>query len=184
MHPLHDLSVGDNAPDLINCIVEIPKGSRNKYELDKATGLFHLDRTLYSPMIYPGDYGLIPRTHYDDGDPLDVLIICNEPTFTGCIVEARPIAVFRMRDKDANDDKIVCVPEGNPFFREFRDVGNIPPHFLEEVAHFFSVYKDLEGHRVNPVGWGGAEEAREAIRHAVELYQHKFGKPETTTAEK
>ena len=127
MHPLHDLTPGNNPPFEINVLVEIPKGSRNKYELDKKTGMFKLDRTLYSPMIYPGDYGLVPQTHYDDGDPLDVLILGNEPTFTGCIVEVRPIGIFRMLDKGDHDDKILAVPVGNPYFKSFHDLIDVPP---------------------------------------------------------
>lgn len=171
MHPLHDLPPGPNAPLEIHVVVEIPKGSRNKYELEKRTGLFKLDRTLYSPMVYPGDYGLIPQTHYDDGDPLDVLILGNEPTFTGCIVEARPIGIFRMLDKGAHDDKILAVLSKNPFFRNFHDLIDVPPHFLAEVAHFFTVYKDLEGARTTPLGWEGVDVARRQIRHAIELYK-------------
>ena len=173
MHPLHDLLPGSNPPYEINCIVEIPKGSRNKYELDKKSGMFWLDRTLYSPMIYPGDYGLIPQTHYDDGDPLDVLILGNEPTFTGCVVEVRPIGIFRMLDKGDHDDKILSVPIGNPYFRNFHDLIDVPAHYLDEVAHFFQVYKDLEGHRTQPLGWEPVDVARTQIRHAIQLYREE-----------
>ncbi len=173
MHPLHDLPPGPNPPYEINCIVEIPKGSRNKYELEKHTGMFMLDRTLYSPMIYPGDYGLVPQTHYDDGDPLDVLILGNEPTFTGCIVEVRPIGIFRMLDKGDHDDKILCVPVGNPYFKTFHDLIDVPPHFLEEVAHFFTVYKDLEGSRTHPLGWESVDVARKQIMHSIRLYKEQ-----------
>ncbi|CAN5431948.1 inorganic diphosphatase [soil metagenome] len=176
MHPLHDLTPGPNPPLEINCLVEIPKGSRNKYELDKKTGMFKLDRTLYSPMIYPGDYGLVPQTHYDDGDPLDVLILANEPTFTGCIVEVRPIGIFRMLDKGDHDDKILAVPVGNPYFRNFHDLIDVPPHFLEEVGHFFQVYKDLEGSRTQPLGWESVEVARKRITHAIRLYKELMHK--------
>ena len=173
MHPLHDLTPGNNPPFEINVLVEIPKGSRNKYELDKKTGMFKLDRTLYSPMIYPGDYGLVPQTHYDDGDPLDVLILGNEPTFTGCIVEVRPIGIFRMLDKGDHDDKILAVPVGNPYFKSFHDLIDVPPHFVDEVAHFFQVYKDLEGHRTQPLGWEPVDVARKQIAHAIRLYREK-----------
>ncbi|MCB2155020.1 inorganic diphosphatase [bacterium] len=183
MHPLHDLAPGQNPPELIDVLVEIPKGSRNKYELDKDTGMFRLDRTLFSPMIYPGDYGLIPQTHYDDGDPLDALIICNEPTFTGCIVAARPVGIFRMLDKGANDDKIVCVPAGNPYFGKFRDLKDVPPHYLKEVAHFFSVYKDLEGHRTLSLGWEDVGLAHEQIMHAIKLYADMHPEPAEETPE-
>ena len=176
MHPLHDLPPGSNPPLEISVVVEIPKGSRNKYELDKHTGLFRLDRSLYSPMIYPGDYGLVPQTHYDDGDPLDVLILCNEPTFTGCIVDVRPIGVFRMLDKGDHDDKILAVPVNNPYFRHFHDLIDVPPHFLEEVAHFFKVYKDLEGSRTEPLGWESVEIARKQITRSIGLYREMMHK--------
>ena len=110
-----DLPVGTDSPNSINVIVEIPKGSRNKYEFDKKTGAFRLDRVLYSSIHYPGDYGLIPQTFYDDGDPLDVLVMVNEPTFSGCIIQARPIGLFRMKDRGEPDDKILAVPQQDPF---------------------------------------------------------------------
>lgn len=174
MHPLHDISPGDNAPERINCLIEIPKGSRNKYELNKENGLFELSRTLYSPMIYPGDYGLIPQTHYDDGDPLDVIVMVNEPTFTGCLIEARPIGIFRMLDKGEADDKILCVPCHNPYFGNIHDLEDVPPHFLIEVAHFFAVYKDLEGSRTLSLGWENASVAHRQIKRSIDLYKEHF----------
>ncbi len=172
MHPWHDLRPGPQAPDTINVVVEIPKGSRNKYELDKETGTYHLSRVLYSPMIYPGDYGFIPRSYYEDGDPLDAIVLINEPTFPGCIIEARPIAIFKMLDKGAPDDKVLCVPAHNPFFNHIQDVKDVPPHFLREVAHFFAVYKDLEGQRTVALGWEDASEAKTQVLHGVELYEN------------
>jgi len=175
MHPLYDLTPGPNPPQEIHALIEIPKGSRNKYELDKKSGYFKLDRTLYSSMVYPGDYGLMPRTHADDGDPLDVLILCTEPTFTGCVVEARPIGVFRMLDKGSFDDKILCVPVKNPFFRMFHDLADTPPHFLDEVSHFFNVYKDLEGGRTQPIGWEPVEVAHKLILEAMDAFRRMHG---------
>src|SRR5436190_21427895 len=116
MNLWHDLEPGPSVPDVIHTIVEIPKGSRNKFEDHKPTGAFKLDRVLYSPVHYPGDYGFIPQTYYEDGDPLDVLVVTNLPTFTGCIVEARPIGMFKMRDKGESDDKILAVLHYDPFF--------------------------------------------------------------------
>ncbi|MCS6963577.1 inorganic diphosphatase [Thermoflexus sp.] len=170
-----DLSPGPDAPHLIHVIVEIPKGSRNKYEFDKSTGLIRLDRVLYSPIHYPGDYGLIPQTLYDDGDPLDVLVMVTEPTFPGCIITARPIGLFRMMDRESPDDKILAVPAHDPLFRDYADISDIPQHFLQEVAHFFSVYKDLEGIRVRALGWENAERAKERILHAIRLYAAHVG---------
>jgi inorganic pyrophosphatase len=173
MHPWHDLPPGPNPPEKVNVLVEIPKGSRNKYELEKESGLYTLSRTLYSPMIYPGEYGLIPQTYYEDHDPLDAIVLVNEPTFTGCIVEARPVGIFRMLDKGEPDDKILCVPSNNPFFSNIYTLQDVPPHFLKEVAHFFAVYKDLEGSRTLSLGWESVEVAHKQIRHAIQLYEEK-----------
>ena len=166
----HELDPGPDAPEVINVIVEIPKGSRNKYEYHKQTGAFKLDRVLYSPVHYPGDYGFIPQTYYDDDDPFDVLVVTNLPTFTGCIVEARPIGMFRMNDRGEPDDKILAVLQYDPFFDDIADYTNLPPHYLKEVEHFFAVYKDLEGARVEPIGWENAATAKERIRYAINHY--------------
>lgn len=166
----HDLEPGANPPDVVNVIVEIPKGSRNKYEFDKRVGTFKLDRVLYSAVQYPGDYGFIPQTYYADGDPLDVLVMTNLPTFTGCWVEARPIGLFRMRDKGEQDDKILAVLQYDPFFKDYFDYTQLPSHFLKEVEHFFTVYKDLEGTRVEPLGWDSSEVARQYIRESIDRY--------------
>lgn len=170
-----ELRSGPNAPDLVYVIVEIPKGSRNKYEYNKDRGVIKLDRVLYSSVSYPGDYGLIPQTFWDDGDPLDILVMINQPTFPGCIIEARPIGLFRMEDRGESDDKVLAVPSQDPLFGGYHDIGDLPPHFLAEVQHFFSVYKDLEeGGRVNPIGWENAASAKEAIKHAMKLYHDRF----------
>ncbi len=172
----HQLDSGPQPPDIIYVIVEIAKGSRNKFEYGKELGVIKLDRVLFSSLHYPGDYGLIPRTFYDDGDPLDVLVMINEPTFPGCIIEARPIGLFKMLDQDKNDDKVLAVPAHDPIFHDYRDITDIPQHFLKEVAHFFEVYKDLEGKRTHPIGWEPAAVARAEIERAMKLYQEKFGK--------
>jgi inorganic pyrophosphatase len=175
MHLWHDNSPGPDAPEVVNVIVEIPKGSRNKYELNKQTGLIQLDRVLYSSLYYPGDYGLIPQTFYDDGDPLDILVMTNSPTFPGCVLQARPIGLFRMTDRDLPDDKVLAVLENDPFFEDWQDIGDIPKHFLAEMAHFFSVYKDLERARTQALGWEPAAAARQAVRHSMRLYDKEFG---------
>lgn len=174
----HALEAGPNPPDAIYAIVEIPKGHRNKYEYNKELGYIRLDRVLFSSLHYPGDYGLIPHTYYDDGDPLDVLVMINEPTFPGCVIQARPIGMFRMLDRDLPDDKILAVPVYDPTFAEYYDISDIPQHFLAEVAHFFEVYKDLEGIRTKPIGWEPAEVAKERIRYSMRLYDETFGKGE------
>jgi inorganic pyrophosphatase len=172
-----ELRPGPKVPDTIYAIVEIPKGSRNKYEYNKENGVIVLDRVLFSSLHYPGDYGLIPRTFYDDGDPLDILLMTNEPTFPGCIIQARPIGVFRMLDRGANDDKILAVPSTDPLFSEYHDLNDVPPHFLHEVAHFFEVYKDLEGARTKPVGWEDAAAAKKEILRAIKMFDDRFGLP-------
>jgi inorganic pyrophosphatase len=170
-----DLRTGPNAPDVVYAIVEIPKGSRNKYEYNKEHGVIKLDRVLYSSVSYPGDYGLMPQTFWDDGDPFDILVMVNQPTFPGCIIEARPIGIFRMEDKGQSDDKILAVPHRDPSFSGYHDLKDLPAHYLLEVQHFFSVYKDLEeGGRVKVKGWEDADAAREAIGHAMRIYRDRF----------
>lgn len=171
MHPWHDLDPGEKAPDVVNVVVEIPYGSRHKYEIDKESGLFKLDRVLYSAVHYPGDYGFIPRSYYDDHDPFDVLVLTNGPTFTGCIVEARPVGLFRMKDKGLPDDKVLAVLHRDPSFAEVEDLADLPAHALREIEHFFRVYKDLEGVRVETLGYENAEYARQRILHALRLYR-------------
>ncbi|NUQ36733.1 MAG: inorganic diphosphatase [Caldilineales bacterium] len=170
-----DLRTGPNAPETVYAIVEIPKGSRNKYEYNKEHGVIKLDRVLYSSVSYPGDYGLMPQTFWEDGDPFDILVMVNQPTFPGCIIEARPIGIFRMEDKGKSDDKILAVPAHDPSFGDYKDLGDLPSHFLREVEHFFGVYKDLEeGGRVKTKGWEGAAAAKEAIVQAMRIYRDRF----------
>lgn len=162
---------GTDLPAVINVIVEIPKGRRSKFEVDKLTGLFRLDRYLYSSSHYPGDYGFIPQTLAEDGDALDVLVMVNEPTFTGCLIQARVIGLFRMKDREVNDYKILGVPNTDPLFFELRDLHHIPPHFLREVEHFFATYKQLEGIPTETAGWAPVEAALAEVRSAVDSYQ-------------
>ncbi|MEM9294925.1 MAG: inorganic diphosphatase, partial [Planctomycetota bacterium] len=146
---------GPNPPASVNCIVEIPKGTRNKFEVDKVTGLLKLDRYLYSSAHYPGDYGFIPQTLAEDGDPLDVIVMVNAPTFAGCLIEARPLGLFMMIDKGDNDFKVLAVPSGDPMFADYTELSHVPPHYLREVEHFFATYKELEGGKVETNGWKG-----------------------------
>jgi inorganic pyrophosphatase len=166
----HELASGGQASEVINVVVEIPKGSRNKYEFHIPTGAFKLDRVLYSPVSYPGDYGFIPQTYDDDQQPLDALVVTNLPTFTGCIVEARPIGLFRMTDHGEPDDKIVAVLNYDPFFDDVKAYTDLPAHYLKEVEHFFAVYKDLEGQHVEPLGWETGQRARERIQRTIDRY--------------
>lgn len=165
-----ELAPGPKIPDIIYVVVEIPKGSRNKYEYGKDLGVIKLDRVLFSSLHYPGDYGFIPRTLYDDGDALDVLVMINEPTFPGCIIEARPIGLFRMLDQDVPDDKVLAVPANDPIFNDYQNINDVPQHFLKEVSHFFEVYKDLEGQRAKPIGWEEAETAKQEIKRSIDIY--------------
>ncbi len=166
----HELPPGPQLPEIIYVVVEIPKRSRNKFEYDEAGGFIKLDRVLYSSLHYPGDYGFIPRTLDDDGDPLDVLVMTNEPTFPGCVIEARPVGVFRMLDRGVPDAKILAVPATDPLYDTTHELADVPPHFLEEVRHFFSVYKDLQHMRVETVGWEDRTAALAEVERAIQLY--------------
>lgn len=174
IHPWRDLAAGPTPPEVVTAVIEIPRGARNKYELDKESGLFRLDRVLYSAVHYPGDYGLIPRTLHEDNDPLDVLVLIKEPTFTGCLIDVRPIGVLKMLDKGEPDDKILAVPCDDPAHGEYFDIADIPQHTLREIEHFFAVYKDLEGKRVEILGWGQSTEAVRIIRESIDRYAAKY----------
>jgi inorganic pyrophosphatase len=166
---------GTNIPSVVNMIVEIPKGSRNKFELDKETGLIKLDRYLYSSSVYPGDYGFIPQTLAEDGDPLDILVMVNEPTFSGCLIEARVVGLFKMIDKGVNDFKVLGVPNADPLFAHLKKLDEVPPHFLREVEHFFGTYKQLEGVTTSSLGWISAEEATAEVRQSVDRFRRSMG---------
>lgn len=155
---------------ILDALVEIPKGSRNKYEYDDASGRMRLDRVLYSPLHYPADYGFIPETLAEDGDHLDMLIITYEPTFPGCVVAVRPVGVLDMRDEQGRDQKILGVPVGDPRFGEIADLKDLAPHFLAEIRHFFEVYKTLEKKETEIIGWSGAGDAERTVTEA----QHRF----------
>jgi inorganic pyrophosphatase len=174
-HPWHDIPAGSSPPAQVTAVIEIPTNERNKYELDKEIGMFRLDRVLYSAVHYPGDYGFIPRTLGDDGDPLDILVLSTIPMFTGCLVEARPIGLFHLVDRGKGDEKVLAVPLGDPYAAEMHDLSDVPPHYLKEIEHFFQVYKDLEGTRTVTRGFEGAAAAREAIEEAMRSYREKFG---------
>lgn len=174
IHPWHDLPVGKEAPHEVTAVIEIPNGSRNKYELDKASGFFRLDRVLYSAVHYPGDYGFIPRTLAEDGDPLDILVLIDERTFPGCQIDARPIGVLHMRDRGEPDEKILAVPAEDPLQNEAHELTDLPEHRLREIAHFFQVYKDLEGRRVEIVGWDTSAVAMQVVLDAVQRYNVRF----------
>jgi inorganic pyrophosphatase len=156
------LSLG--VADSFNCIVEIPKGSRNKYELDHETGAIKLDRFLFSSVVYPTDYGFVPDTLSLDGDPLDVMILVSEPTFPGCMIDVKPIALFRMEDDKGLDDKVLCVPLRDPGWNRLESLEDIPDQLQNEIAHFFSIYKNLEDKRVSVQGWFSKQDALDEIQ--------------------
>jgi len=174
-NPWHDLAAGPEPPHVLNAVIEIPRGSRNKYELDKETGLLKFDRLLYSSVHYPGDYGFIPQTLADDDDPLDVLVMVTVPTFPGCLMEVRPIGAFEMKDENGRDEKILCVPLHDPLYDEYHDLNDVAGHYLREVEHFFAIYKELEGVRTTVVGWRDRAWAIEVIEAAREGYRRAFG---------
>jgi inorganic pyrophosphatase len=152
-------------------VIEIPKGQRNKYEMDHKTGRIRLDRMLFTSTRYPADYGFVEHTLADDGDPLDALVVLTEPTFPGCRIRARAIGVFWMEDEKGDDAKIVCVPMGDPTFGPLTSVERLDPALRREIEHFFAIYKDLEpGGRSVTRGWGGVDDARRAIAEARRRY--------------
>jgi inorganic pyrophosphatase len=172
MHPWHDTRIDEAALATgFPVIVEIPKGSTNKYELDKETGLLRLDRVLYSAVYYPADYGFIPRTYCGDGDPLDALVLGQEPVYPLTIVEARAVGVMRMRDEKGTDDKIVAVSVRDPSFEGYTDKSQLPGHVLRQVQRFFQDYKVLEHKQVVIEDLLGPEDALRIIREAMEMYR-------------
>ncbi|HET7037486.1 MAG TPA: inorganic diphosphatase [Thermomicrobiaceae bacterium] len=158
--------------DTVNALIEIPKGSRNKYEYDERTGKLFLDRVLYSSVHYPTDYGFIPETRAPDGDPLDILVVVHEPTFPGCIVPARPIGGLDMLDEKGSDFKILAVPTGDPRFDTTRELSDLEPHWLKEIETFFATYKLLEGKPTEVRGWHSAAEAWQTIAEARVAFRH------------
>jgi inorganic pyrophosphatase len=171
MNLLHDITPGDDAPNTINVIIEINKGSKNKYEIDKKTGLIKLDRAMYTSQDYPFDYGFIPQTHWHDGDAVDVVLLTTNPLFPGVLVEARPVGVFRMIDDGERDEKIIAVPVEDMRFNHVQRLEDINPHFIKETEHFFTTYKKLKNKDVSITGVEGAEAARSVIEEGIKLYK-------------
>jgi inorganic pyrophosphatase len=168
-----ELPVGAKAPELVNAVIEIPLEGINKYEYDKELHVFRLDRNLFSPVHYPGDYGFIPSTLGDDGDPLDVLVLVDTPSFPGCVLTVRPIGALEMTDQGEGDEKILAVGEGNPRYNDVKNYTDVYPHILKEITHFFSIYKDLEGKRVDVKGWRDLDFAIATIEKARKKFNDK-----------
>lgn len=167
---LYDIDPGEEMPEIVRMIVEIPKNSANKYEYDGKLGLFRLDRSLYSSVHYPGDYGFIPGTLAEDNDPLDILTLVTEPSVTGCLIMVRPVGILNMIDSSERDQKVLAVPTRNPRYEQIHTIDQVFPHVRREIEHFFTIYKELEGKRTEIEGWGGPKEARKAILESRQSY--------------
>ncbi|RTE52889.1 inorganic diphosphatase [Arenibacter aquaticus] len=152
-------------------LIEIPKGSRNKYEYDFDLKKIRYDRMIFSSMMYPADYGFIPETLALDGDPLDVLVLVTEATFPGCVMEVKPIGVFHMTDEKGPDEKVICVPVSDPVWNRISNLDELNPHLIKEIEHFFKVYKDLEKKKVDVGGWGDIQEAKDIVAKCIQRFK-------------
>lgn len=179
MNLWHEVSKGEKIPEEINVIIEIPKNSPNKYEIDKETGLISLDRANYSSAPYPFDYGFVPQTLWEDGDPLDVIVLTTFPLHPGILVKARPVAVMEMIDDGESDYKVIAVPADDKRWDDTNDLPDLNKHMIKEYVHFFETYKELKKGQKDVVKIpkiSGKKEALEAVLKSIELYNQKFGK--------
>ncbi|MGF7077447.1 inorganic diphosphatase [Mucilaginibacter sp. 3215] len=174
LHPWHQVSPGDNIPEIVNAIIEIPKGSKAKYEIDKESGLLKLDRVLFSSVMYPANYGFIPQTYCDDKDPLDILVLCSIDVFPMSIIEAKVVGVMHMVDNGEQDDKIIAVAKNDMSVNYINDLNELPPHAMTEIVRFFKDYKKLEGKNVTIEHLLGVRYAHKVITESLELYKSKF----------
>lgn len=174
MNLWHDIAPGES--ENINVIIEINKGSKNKYEVDKETGLIALDRVLHTAQDFPVDYGFVPQTLWDDNDPLDVIVLTTNPLVPGLLVRVRPVGIMDMIDGGDSDSKIISVPIDDPRWNETKDLADVNPHTLKEIEHFYSTYKKLQNKVVEVKGFKGKKEAMEAFEKGVATYKTKFGK--------
>ena len=181
-HPWHDIALPpDDELDVFPVVIEVPQGNKNKYELDKRTGLLRVDRVLYSAVHYPANYGFVPRTYAEDDDPIDVLVLGQEPVVPLAIVQARAIGGFRMRDEHGEDVKIIAAHVNDPSVSDYRDTAELPKHVMTEIMRFFEDYKVLEGKAVEVGARIGVEEARGALRASVERYRANVGRLKAAT---
>ena len=171
MNLLHDIPAGTK--DEMNVVIEIPNGSRNKYEIDKETGMIKLDRVLHTAQQYPFDYGFVPQTLWDDGDALDVVLLTTQPLMPGILVHARPVGVLPMIDGGEKDEKVLAVPSGDPRYKHIQDLADVNPHILKEISHFFLTYKQLQGKEVSVEDWQDKAAAQAAFERASQMYQEK-----------
>jgi inorganic pyrophosphatase len=174
MHIWHDLSPGEASPETVNAIIEIPKGSKAKYELEKESGLLKLDRVLFSSVHYPANYGFIPQTLCDDKDPLDILVLSQIDIQPLCLVEAKTIGVMHMVDSDESDDKIIAVAANDPSVNHFDDIWQLPPHLISELQNFFEEYKKLEKKKVEVKEFQNRDIALKIIEESVQMYKEKY----------
>lgn len=174
MNYWHDIEPGSK--DEVNVIIEIPKGSKNKYEIDKKTGMIALDRAMHTSQDYPFDYGFVPQTYWDDEDALDAVVLTTYPLAPGILVRVRPVAIMSMIDSGEGDDKLICVPTEDPRFTDIKDLADVNKHTLKEIEHFFSTYKKLQNKTVEVKGFKGAIDAQAAFDKGVAMYQEKFAK--------
>ena len=174
MNIWHDIDPAEITPTNFNAVIEIPKGSSCKYELDKKTGIMRLDRVLYTATHYPANYGFIPRTYADDGDPLDVLVLCGEAIYPMTLVQVYPIGCMRMIDGGKEDDKIIAIPFSDPTYRDVKSIDELPAHIFDEIMHFFTVYKQLENKQTAVKELFSRKEAEEIIQSCIEAYNVKF----------
>ncbi len=170
----HQVPVGPDPPERLNVIIETPKGSKNKFEMSKEFPGITLDRVLHSSVMYPVEYGAIPQTLYDDGDPLDAMVLLTDPTYPGVVLTARPIGVMKMIDQGERDNKLLMVAEGDPMYRNVKTLKDLPEHLLKEIANFFQTYKILENKKTEVTGWEDRNFALEEISRAMETYRSKY----------
>lgn len=175
-NPWHDVDIGEKSPQVVHAVIEIPKDSHIKYELDKETGMIKLDRFLYSAAHYPGDYGFVPKTLWYDNDPLDIIVITHRPVYPLTLVTARVIGVIRMIDGDEKDDKVIAVYDNDPRYTEFKDIKDVPQHILKELVNFFERYKELQGKHVKVLEIMNREAAMKDVEIGLKMYQQKFKK--------
>lgn len=174
MNIWHDISKDRVLPEKFTAVIEIPRGGKNKYELDKETGLLRLDRVLYTSTHYPANYGFIPRTYADDNDPLDVLVLCQEEILPLTLVECKPIGILYMIDDEKFDEKIIAVPTNDPSMLEYNDISELPAHTFDEISNFFEVYKTLENKHTAIKKLDGRDSALDCIKKCIEAYKEKF----------
>ena len=176
MNLWHDVTAGENTPNEANVIIEINRGSKNKYEIDKKTGMIALDRVMHTAQDYPFDYGFVPQTYWHDDDALDVIVLTTHPLYPGILARVRPVALLKMIDGGDNDDKVIAVPTEDPRWDSVQDKSDVNPHTLKEIEHFFGTYKKLQNKEVEVNGIEGAEAAKHAITEGISLYKEKFEK--------